>query len=174
LTPRGLGLALGRRRTRHDDNQPEGFIRWLKRGARLITGDAVAATIAHEIKQPLSAIITRAETGLRWLDRSTPELDKAKKQFAEIAADGRRAGAVMEGIRANFKKDAQIRTWLDVNVLIEETLNLVHGDLQQHRILVRTEHHAELPQIMGDRIQLQQVLLNLIANAIEAMAGKCE
>jgi signal transduction histidine kinase len=59
-------------------------------------------------------------------------------------------------------------------VLIEETLNLVHGDLQQHRILVRTEHHAELPQIMGDRIQLQQVFLNLIANAIEAMAGKEE
>jgi signal transduction histidine kinase len=145
-----------------------------ERGARLITGDAVAATIAHEIKQPLSAMITRAETGLRWLDRSTPELDKAKEQFAEIAADGRRAGAVMEGIRANFKKDAQIRTWLDVNVLIEETLNLVHGDLQQHRILVRTEHHAELPQIMGDRIQLQQVFLNLIANAIEAMAGKEE
>jgi signal transduction histidine kinase len=143
-----------------------------ERGARLITGDAVAATIAHEIKQPLSTIITRAETGLRWLDRTSPELDKAKEQFTEIVANGRRAGAVMDGIRANFKKDPRIRTWLDVNVLIEETLTLVHGDLQQHRILVRTEPHAALPQIMGDRIQLQQVLLNLITNAIEAMAGK--
>src|SRR4051794_28438259 len=145
-----------------------------ERGARLITGDAVAATIAHEIKQPLAAIITRAETGLRWLDRTTPESDKAKEQFKEIVADGRRAGAVMEGIRANFKKDAQIRTWLNVNVLIEETLTLVHGDLQQHRILVRTEPHAELPQILGDRIQLQQVLLNLITNAIEAMIAAKE
>ncbi|TFV49724.1 sensor histidine kinase [Bradyrhizobium niftali] len=143
-----------------------------ERGARLITGDAVAATIAHEIKQPLSTIITRAETGLRWLDRASPEIDKAKEQFAEIVANGRRAGAVMDGIRGNFKKDPRIRTWLDVNVLIEETLTLVHGDLQQHRILVRTEPHAGLPQIMGDRIQLQQVLLNLITNAIEAMAGK--
>jgi signal transduction histidine kinase len=143
-----------------------------ERGARLITGDAVAATIAHEIKQPLAAIMTRAETGLRWLDRAAPELDRAKEQFKEIVADGRRAGAVMEGIRANFKKDAQIRTWLDINVLIEETLSLVHGELQQHRIQVRTEPQAELPQIVGDRIQLQQVLLNLITNAIEAMASK--
>jgi signal transduction histidine kinase len=142
-----------------------------ERGARLVTGDAVAATIAHEIKQPLSAIITRAETGLRWLDRPEPEFDKAKQQFTEIVANGRRAGAVMDGIRANFKKDARIRAWLDVNALIEETLTLVHGDLQQHRILVRAEH-AELPRIMGDRIQLQQVLLNLITNAIEAMAAK--
>jgi signal transduction histidine kinase len=143
-----------------------------ERGARLITGDAVAATIAHEIKQPLYAIITRAETGLRWLDRPTPELDRAKQQFAEVAADGRRAVAVMDGIRANFKKDLRIRTWLDVNMLIEETLTLVHGELQQHRILVHAQSHAELPQIMVDRIQLQQVLLNLITNAIEAMAGK--
>ena len=141
-----------------------------ERGARLITGDAVAATIAHEIKQPLAAIMTRAETGLRWLDRPTPELDRAKEQFREIVSDGRRASAVMEGIRANFKKDAQIRAWLDVNLLIEETLTLIHGDLQQHRIQVRAEPQAELPQVMGDRIQLQQVLLNLITNAIEAMA----
>jgi signal transduction histidine kinase len=143
-----------------------------ERGARLITGDAVAATIAHELKQPLSAIITRAETGLRWLDRPTPEIDRAKEYFTDVAADGRRAVAVMDSIRANFKKDARLRTWLDVNVLIDETLTLVHGDLQQHRILVHAEPQAELPQIMGDRIQLQQVLLNLITNAIEAMAAK--
>jgi signal transduction histidine kinase len=143
-----------------------------ERGARLITGDAVAATIAHEIKQPLSAIITRAETGLRWLDRPTPEFDRAKGQFAEIVADGRRAVEVMDGIRANFKNDIRLRTWLDVNVLIEETLTLVQAELQQNRILVRTEPNGQLPQVMGDRTQLQQVLLNLITNAIEAMAAK--
>jgi signal transduction histidine kinase len=141
-----------------------------ERDARLITGDAVAATIAHEIKQPLSAIIMRAQTGLRWIDRTSPDLDKAREQFAEIVADGRRAGAVMESIRANFKKDARIRILLDVNALIDETLTLVHADLQQHRILVRAEPQAELPKIRGDRVQLQQVLLNLITNAIEAMA----
>ncbi|WGD55182.1 MASE4 domain-containing protein [Bradyrhizobium sp. CB1650] len=143
-----------------------------ERGARLITGDAVAATIAHEIKQPLSAIITRAETGLRWLDRPTPEFDRAKGQFAEIAADGRRAVEVMDGIRANFKNDTRLRTWLDVNALIEETLTLVQAELQQNRIFVRTESNGELPQVIGDRTQLQQVLLNLITNAIEAMAAK--
>jgi C4-dicarboxylate-specific signal transduction histidine kinase len=142
-----------------------------ERGARLVTGDAVAATIAHEIKQPLAAIITRAETGLRWLNRGPPEIGRAKEQLTEIAADGRRAGAVMDGIRANFKKDAQTRTWLDANLLIQDTLTLVQGDLRQHRILVRSEPHQALPQLMGDRIQLQQVLLNLITNAIEAMAG---
>jgi C4-dicarboxylate-specific signal transduction histidine kinase len=77
----------------------------------------------------------------------------------------------MDGIRANFKKDAQTRTWLDANLLIQDTLTLVQGDLRQHRILVRSEPHQALPQLMGDRIQLQQVLLNLITNAIEAMAG---
>jgi signal transduction histidine kinase len=126
-----------------------------ERGARLITGDAVAATIAHEVKQPLSAIITRAQAGLRWLDRSTPELDRAKEQFKEIVADGRRAGAVMDGIRANFKKDARIRTWLDVNVLIEDTLTLVHGDLQQHRIVVRagraSDSRREIRGVRGRR-----------------------
>lgn len=142
-----------------------------ERDARLITGDAVAATIAHEIKQPLSAIIMRAETGLRWIDRASPDLDKAKDQFSEIATDGRRASAVMESIRANFKKDARIRNLLDVNVLIDETLTLVRAELQQHRISVRSEPKVQLPQIRGDRIQLQQVLLNLITNAIEAMAA---
>lgn len=92
-----------------------------ERSARLITGDAVAATIAHEIKQPLSAIITRAETGSRWLNRPSPEIGKIEETFAEIAADGRRAVEVMDGIRASFRKDARIRTWLDVNALIHET-----------------------------------------------------
>jgi signal transduction histidine kinase len=141
-----------------------------ERDARLITGDAVAATIAHEIKQPLSAIIMRAETGLRWINRASPDLDRAKEQFSEIAIDGRRASAVMESIRANFKKDARIRNLFDVNALVDETLTLMHADLQQHRILVRAEPKAQLPQIRGDRIQLQQVLLNLITNAIESMA----
>jgi hypothetical protein len=79
---------------------------------------------------------------LRWRDRPVPEINKAREYFAEIAADGRRAGAVMDGIRANFKNDARIRASLDVNRLIEETLTFVHGDLQQHRILVRNEPRA--------------------------------
>ncbi len=127
-----------------------------EREARLITGDAVAATIAHEVKQPLSGMITNADAGLRWLDRSTPDLDEAKAAFQKIAADGHRAGAVIGSIRAIFKRDARSRTSLDINDLIGEALVLLRGDLQKHRILVQTEADAQLPQVAGDRIQLQQ------------------
>jgi signal transduction histidine kinase len=143
-----------------------------EREARLMTGDTVAATIAHEVKQPLSGMITNADAGLRWLDRSTPDLDEAKAAFKKIAADGHRAGAVIGSIRAIFKRDARSRTSLDINDLIGEALVLLRGDLQRHRILVQTEAAAQLPQVAGDRIQLQQVLLNLITNAIESMVDE--
>ncbi len=143
-----------------------------EREARLLTGDAVAATIAHEVKQPLTGMITNADAGLRWLDRSTPDLDEAKAAFGQIVADGHRAGGVIESIRAIFRKDARNRTSLDINELIGEALTLTRGDLQRHRILVEAEPNAQLPQVRGDRIQLQQVLLNLITNAIDSMAAK--
>ena len=143
-----------------------------EREARLTIGDAVAATIAHEVTQPLSGMITNADAGLRWLDRSMPDLDEVKAAFKQIVADGHRAGAVIGSIRAIFKKDARNRTSLDINDLIGEALALTRGDLQRHRILVQAEPNAQVPQVRGDRIQLQQVLLNLITNAIDSMAGK--
>jgi signal transduction histidine kinase len=141
-----------------------------ERDARLITGDAVAATIAHELKQPLTAMITRSYTGVRWLDRAAPDLDKAKMGFRQIADDGHRAAAVIDSIRASFRKDARVRAPLDVNNLIDEAIALLQDDLKEHRILVKVERSTPLLRVMGDRIQLQQVLLNLITNAIEAMA----
>jgi signal transduction histidine kinase len=143
-----------------------------EREARLMTGDAVAATIAHEVKQPLSAMVMNADAGLRWLDRSLPDLDEVKAAFKKIAADGHRAGAVIESIRAIFKRDARNRTSLDINELINEALILLRSDLQKHRIFVQTEPSLQLPQVTGDRIQLQQVLLNLITNAIDSMANE--
>jgi signal transduction histidine kinase len=145
-----------------------------EREARLVTGDAVAATIAHEVKQPLYAMLMRAQTSLSWLDRSTPDLEKARAQLKHLAVDGERAVAVIESVRANFKKDASIRTLLDLDGLIGETIELVRGDLQRYGIQVKTEPAALHPQIKGDPIQLQQVLLNLITNAIDSMASKEE
>jgi signal transduction histidine kinase len=143
-----------------------------EREARLMTGDALSASIAHEIKQPLTAIITNADAAVRWLVRTTPDLDKATASLKQIIDDGHRAGAIIEGIRAIFKKDARNRTLLDINDLIGEALALTRGDLQRHRILVQAEPNGRIPQVRGDRIQLQQVLLNLIANAVDSMAVK--
>jgi C4-dicarboxylate-specific signal transduction histidine kinase len=115
-------------------------------------------------------MITSADAGFRFLDRSTPNLDRAKEAFRLIAADGHRAGAVVENIRANFRNDLRTRIALDINELIREALALERSDLERHRILVQVEANERLPEVRGNRVQLQQVLLNLITNAIDAMA----
>ena len=145
-----------------------------EREARLMTGDTVAAAIAHEVKQPLTAIITSADAGFRFLDRSMPNLDRAKEAFKRVVADGHRAGAMVESIRANFKNDERTTTSLDVNELIRHALALERANLQKHRILVQALPNTELPEVRGNQVQLQQVLLNLITNAIDAMAAKEE
>jgi len=140
-----------------------------ERDARLMTGDAVAATIAHELKQPLTAMVTRSYTGMRSLDGAAPDLEKAKAGFRQIAEDGHRAAAVIDSIRASFRQDARVRAPLDVTNLIEEAIALLQDDLNNHRILVNVEPATGL-RVTGNRIQVQQVLLNLITNAIETMA----
>ena len=122
----------------------------------------------------MSAMITNAETAVRWLDRSMPNLDKARAALKRIAVDGHRAGAVIGSIRTMFKTNARHRTSFDINELINEVIVMVRSDLQRHRISVRTGPNLRVRQVIGDRIQLQQVLLNLIANAIDSMAGEDE
>jgi signal transduction histidine kinase len=159
LYSRLLGAVIAQRRERH---------------ARLMTGDAVAASIAHEVRQPLTAMVTTADAGFRFLDRSIPNLDKAKEAFKRIAADGHRAGAVVGSIRANFKSDVRERSSFDLNELIQEALAIGRGDLQKRGILVQAEPNRQLPEVIGNRVQLEQVLLNLIMNAIDAMAAQDE
>lgn len=155
LYARLLGAVLGQRRERE---------------ARLMTGDAVAASIAHEVRQPLTAMVTSADAGLRFLDRVTPNIDKAKEALKLIVADGHRAGAVVASIRETFKKDPRKRITLDVNDLIHAALAFESRSLEAYRIQVRAHAATQLPPIQGDQIQLQQVLVNLITNAIESMA----
>jgi len=143
-----------------------------ERQARLMTGDAVAASIAHELRQPLTAMVTTADAGLRFLDRPQPNLDKAKEAFRRIVADGHRAGALLGNIRANFRSDVRDRTSFDLDDLIQEAVALARADLQKHVILVQAEPNKRLLHVRGNRIQLQQVLLNLIMNAVDAMAAK--
>jgi PAS domain S-box-containing protein len=141
----------------------------LARVARLTTMGELVASIAHEINQPLSAIVANAEAGLRWLDRPTPDLGEAHHAMESIIRDGNRAGNVIHGIRALAMKSGPHPTPLDINGAIQEVLALTRSDLQRHGVVLQTELSAEVRPVFGDRVQLQQVLLNLVTNGIEAM-----
>jgi C4-dicarboxylate-specific signal transduction histidine kinase len=143
-----------------------------EREARLMTGDAVSASIAHEIKQPLTAIIASANAGLRWLDRVEPDLDSARNAFRRVVTTGHRADAVIENIRVHFKTGARTRTSLDIDDVIQEALAVVRDQLRRHRVAVQADVNKRLPRIRGEQVQLQQVLVNLITNAIDSMATK--
>jgi signal transduction histidine kinase len=142
-----------------------------ERTARLMTGDAVSGSIAHEVRQPLAAIAASAAAGRRWLDRQPPDLAEAQAAFEAIATTGRRANALIESIRAMHRKNVATRTFVDMNELVLEALDQLRGELRQDRITVQTDLPQALPGVSGDPVQLQQVLVNLIANAIEAMAS---
>jgi signal transduction histidine kinase len=141
-----------------------------EREARLMTGDAIAATVAHEVRQPLTSMVTTADAGLRFLDRAAPDLDRAKEAFRRIASDGHRAGAIVENIRTNLRTDASNRIDVDVNSLVREALDLETPDLRKHRIQVQVELQEGMPDVRANPVQLRQVVLNLIINAVDAMA----
>jgi signal transduction histidine kinase len=141
-----------------------------EREARQIAMDAMAASIVHEINQPLGAIVANGNAGLRWLVRATPELDEVSAALKRIVDDGHRVNEVISSIRSMFKKDIHGRALLDANDLVREILKMIELDLRIQGVSVATELRDGLPQLLADRGQLQQVLLNLIMNAIEAMA----
>jgi signal transduction histidine kinase len=141
------------------------------RHARQIAMDAMAASIVHEIKQPLAAIVTNANAGLAWLKRATPNLNEACSALDGVVNNGHRVNEIVGGIRSMFKKGARGQILLDVNELVRETLTMIDLDLRTQRVLVTTDLCNGLPQLSGDRGQLQQVFLNLISNAIEAMSS---
>jgi PAS domain S-box-containing protein len=136
---------------------------------RVTTLGELTASIAHEISQPLTAVVTNANASLRWLTRDSPNLSEACQSIHRIVRDGNRAGDVIARIRALFKKAPMPKEPLDINELIREVLMLSQGEVRGNRVSVRSLLANNLPFVMGDRIQLQQVILNLVLNAIQAI-----
>jgi len=142
----------------------------LARVGRQLTMGAITASIAHEINQPLAAIVTNANAGLRWLSNKTPNRDEASAALERIVKDGQRAGQVIATVRAMFKKDADEKTLLDLNNVVRQVFGFMRGELQKNDVVLKYELTEELPQVLGDQVQLQQVILNLAMNAIDAMS----
>jgi PAS domain S-box-containing protein len=138
---------------------------------RVTTMGQLTASIAHEINQPICAMVTNAEAALRWLGRRPPDLEEVRQTLGRIISDGGRAGDVIGRIRALIKKAPPRKEGLEINEAILEVIALTRGEVVQSGVSVRTQLAEGLPLIQADRVQLQQVILNLIINAVEAMSG---
>ena len=129
----------------------------------------LAASITHELKQPISAAVTDAQASLRWLNRDLPDLDEARRAIAAIVKDGRRAADIIDHLQSLYKKTPSQRESVDVDEIIGEMVLLLRGEANRHAVSIRTDLAADLPKITADRVQLQEVLMNLMLNGIEAM-----
>jgi PAS domain S-box-containing protein len=141
----------------------------LARVTRVTMLGELTASIAHEVNQPLAGVMANAEACLRWLDRGTPDLDGARRSVEWIIEDGCRASEVIRRVRALANKTDIEKVPLDVNDVVREVITLVQRELFSHQVSLRMELTPALPAILGDRIQLQQVIINLVMNSIEAM-----
>jgi C4-dicarboxylate-specific signal transduction histidine kinase len=137
--------------------------------AHVTTVGELSASIAHEINQPLSVIVTRASAALRWLRAEKPNFEKAVASLEGIVAGGLRAGDIVTSIRAMFKNDASEKVPTNINDIILGVLSIVRVELQKHSVELHTQLNEHLPTVQGDKLQLQQVVLNLVMNGIEAM-----
>ena len=170
-----LALQSALRQAREDRDQAEELSHALQaeiaQVARLTTMGELAASIAHEIRQPLAAVVNNANAGLRWLKHQPPNLEKVRAALKRIVRDSERGGDVIGSIQGMLKKGEEERARLDINDLIREVMRLVQGELKNRGVSSRAELADDLPRVLADRIQLRQVILNLIMNAIEAMVS---
>jgi C4-dicarboxylate-specific signal transduction histidine kinase len=137
--------------------------------SRVTTMGELTTSLAHEVNQPIAAAVTDANTCLRWLDRDQPDLQEARAAALRIVKDATRAAEIIKRVRQLFKKGGPERELVDVNEITREILFLLRSQAMQYSISVRTELASDLPRVMGDRVHLQQVLMNLIVNGIDAM-----
>ena len=137
--------------------------------ARVTTLGELTASIAHEVNQPIAATVTNAQAGLRWLETEPPNMDEARQALGRIVRDGSRAGAVVGRIRNHIKKAPPSLERVNINTAIREVIELTRSEAMKYGVQVQTELAEGLPPVRGDRVELQQVILNLILNALEAM-----
>jgi C4-dicarboxylate-specific signal transduction histidine kinase len=137
--------------------------------SRMTTMGELTASLAHEVNQPIAAAVTNANTCLRWLTREPPDLEEAREAASRMAKDAARVADIVKRIRLLFRNVRPLRELVDVNEVIREMIVLLRGEATQYAISVRAELASDLPQVMGDRVQLQQVLMNLLLNGMEAM-----
>jgi C4-dicarboxylate-specific signal transduction histidine kinase len=138
--------------------------------SRVTTMGELAASIAHELNQPLTGVVSNANASLRWLAADSPNIADASEAIRAIIRDGNRAAEVVSRMRALFKKARPVKEQLNINETNEEVVILTRGEVRRNKVILRTELAVNLPLLMGDRVQLQQVVVNLILNAIEARA----
>ena len=168
-----IGLFYEHRRRRNAEAVSRDAIAKLAHMNRVATAGELSASLANEINQPLAAMVANANAGLRFLDRATPELDEARDTLKRIVRDGHRAGKVIGSVRDMFKKDGGETSPLDLNDVIQDVIRPVRGELQAQGIVVQTGLTKPLPLVLGHNGELQQVILNLVRNAAEAMDGVC-
>ena len=141
----------------------------LAHASRVTTMGELTASLAHEVNQPIAATVTDANTCLRWLAGDTPNIEEARAAAMRIVKDAKRAAEIISRTRLLFKKGIAERELVDVNEVIREMIVLLNSEATRYSVSMWTELAADLPQVMGDRVQLQQVTMNLIMNAIDAM-----
>jgi signal transduction histidine kinase len=137
--------------------------------SQVLSMGELTASIAHEINQPLTAVVTHGHACIEWLSASPPNLEKAQQTVQRIIQDGTRAGAVLSRIRALFKKEAPTKDWLDINEVIHELTTFLRDEAVRRHIVIRTNLVPGLSKVKADRVQLQQVVLNLMMNGMDAM-----
>jgi C4-dicarboxylate-specific signal transduction histidine kinase len=141
----------------------------LARVSRVTTMGELTASLGHEVNQPIAAAVTNAKTCLRWLTRDHPDVEEARAAAMRIVKDGTRASEIINRIRLLFQKGTPQLELVDVNEVVREMIVLLRGEATRYNVSIRTELAAELPSVLGDRVQLQQVLMNLVMNSIDAM-----
>ena len=146
----------------------------IARVSRLTTMGAMVASIAHEIRQPLAAVVANSHAGTRWLTREEPDLGEVRAALESIGENGHRANEVITSISAMFKKNPERRMPVDMNEVVNNVLNLSRGELHSRKITLHTKLAPDLPRVSADSVQLTEVLLNLVMNAVEAMSTTAE